>query len=279
MPAPFLRRPTALAGLAFAAALLGLLWSAGSIGGAATSHGASHPLPAATCSLAFGGPEDWLDATLHSAELVLIADVVSEHPATPAQREAASLGPARPAFTSRLQPIVVLVGALPEAPLEVAPLGVSLANCQGGPRLRPGERWLVFLERGSDSDFRRVPWWTMPALGYGQYRVTGPEVAFAAGLGLDGETVFDPDLGVATTLPALLQAIAARVPIPPGTYQQALALAGPGALPSAGSGGLADEDAGGKQHAMFAALSAAGLVLASAAGLRRARTRTRAGSR
>ncbi len=171
------------------------------------------------CSLAMPEPDERVALFSASAEAVVVGEVIAEEPEQSPSGEGA--------FNSTFQIVATLSGE-PPADMVLANLGYFGADCSGGPRLREGERFLLYLstQKAAPMGVNHLP--------TGEWRVDA--VGMAAYLIDEGEALFypmgnPPDEEPAVAAEVLIREVGDALESDPTEVERAVTFANGGALP------------------------------------------------
>jgi hypothetical protein len=171
----------------------------------------AHPRHADACSVAaFASAAERLEQQTAWSELIVVGTVAEE-----VLTGHVGANPAVPSYASTIDVGAALLGPTVDR-VRLAPLGWLGADCEGGPRMRQGERVLLFLratENGSG--------WEVALVGQGKYRLVDGEALFERSY--SGEPA--PEAEAAGPADVLIREVGRMVGAPPDEVERAVRFA------------------------------------------------------
>jgi|GEM_PF-2919453 len=181
--------------------------------------GAVTPTAVNACGLDFPDPDERVAMFAEGAESVVVGEVVAE--------EADQSPSGGEAFKSTFRVVATLAGE-PPTDLVLANLGYLGADCSGGPRLREGDRFLLFLttQRAAPMGEGHLPTgeWRVDAVGMATFLLDEGEAWFTQ----RGEPDEDES---AVSAEALLREVGAALDSDATEVERAITFANGGELP------------------------------------------------
>lgn len=191
------------------------------------------PAHAYACSYTLPKTQESFIVGAAESQLIVVGLVTAERETTVAL-DGLEYGsrPDRTMYASTVEIVALLQGTFSAPTVDVLPLGTLAATCDGGPRLAPGDRVLLFLNRFVPDPERGFPWSPGPL---GTYRFDSRRASLIEWPGNSLGAAFMP------LHEDLIDQLAAAIPISDDVKAEILAFArgAPRALPTVGSGGLA----------------------------------------